>query len=53
MNEDSIYKKYNITIDGKKTYVYALKSLTDEEAKKELKGRFKGSKVGGIKHENN
>ena len=51
MTEESIYKKYNITIDGKKTFVYALKSLTDEEAKKELKGRFKDSKVTGIKHE--
>ena len=50
MTEDSIYKKYNITIDGKKTYVYALKSLTDEEAKKELKGRFKDSKITGIKN---
>ena len=30
----SIYKKYNISIDGKNTYVFALKSLTVEEAKK-------------------
>ena len=37
MTEESIYKKYNLTIDGKKTFVYALKNLTLEEAKKELK----------------
>ena len=49
--EDSIYRKYNLTIDGKKTFVYALKSLTVEEAKKELKLRFKDSKVTGIKSE--
>ena len=35
--EDSIYKKYNLTIDGKKTFVYALKNLTLEEAKKRIK----------------
>ena len=51
MTEESIYKKYNLTIDGKKTFVYALKSLTVEEAKKELKLRFKDSKVTGIKSE--
>ena len=33
----SIYKKYNIAIDGKKTYVFALKNLTIEEAKKQIK----------------
>ena len=50
MTEESIYKKYNLSIDGKKTFVYVLKSLTDEEAKKELKGRFKDSKITGIKN---
>ena len=49
--EESIYRKYNLSIDGKKTFVYALKSLTVEEAKKELKNRFKDSKVTGIKSE--
>ena len=37
MTVDSIYRKYNLTIDGKKTFVYALKSLTVEEAKKRIK----------------
>ena len=49
MAEESIYKKYNLSIDGKKTFVYALKNLTLEEAKKELKNRFKDSKVTLIK----
>ena len=48
---DNFYKKYNLSIDGKKTFVYALKNLTLEEAKKELKDRFKDSKVTGIKSE--
>ena len=48
----SIYKKYNIAIDGKKTYVFALKSLTVEEAKKELKTRFNSSKITNIKESN-
>ena len=51
MTEESIYKKYNLSIDGKKTIDYALKNLTLEEAKKELKDRFKDSKVTGIKSE--
>ena len=51
MAEESIYKKYNLSIDGKKTFVYALKNLTLEEAKKELNDRFKDSKVTGIKSE--
>jgi len=49
MTEQSIYKKYNVTIDGKKTYIFALKNLTLEEAKKEIKGRFTPSKITGIK----
>ena len=49
MTFESIYKKYNLSIDGKKTYVFALKSLTLEEAKKEIKGRFTPSKITGIK----
>ena len=49
MTFESIYKKYNLSIDGKKTFVYALKNLTLEEAKKELKNRFKPSKITGIK----
>ena len=36
MAEESIYKKYNLSIDGKKTFVYALKNLTLEEAKKNV-----------------
>ena len=36
---------------AKITFVYALKNLTLEEAKKELKLRFKDSKVTGIKSE--
>tara|TARA_X000001382_G_C3171711_1_gene179763 strand:+ start:2070 stop:2222 length:153 start_codon:yes stop_codon:yes gene_type:complete len=48
----SIYKKYNITIDGKKTYVFALKNLTTEEAKKQIKERFKPSKITNIKESN-
>ena len=49
MTFESIYKKYNLSIDGKKTFLYALKSLSLEEAKKELKNRFKDSKVTLIK----
>ena len=52
MAEESIYKKYNLSIDGKKTFVYALKNLTLEEAKKELKDRFKSSKITNIKESN-
>lgn len=48
----SIYKKYNIEIDGKKTYVFALKNLTTEEAKKQIKERFKSSKITNIKESN-
>tara|TARA_Y200000002_G_scaffold349553_1_gene326268 strand:+ start:520 stop:675 length:156 start_codon:yes stop_codon:yes gene_type:complete len=48
----SIYKKYNIAIDGKKTYVFALKNLTIEEAKKQIKERFKPSKITNIKESN-
>ena len=33
MTFESIYKKYNLSIDGKKTFLYALKSLSLEEAK--------------------
>ena len=49
MEHKTIYKKYNVTIDGKKTYIFALKNLTLEEAKKEIKGRFTPSKITGIK----
>ena len=49
MTFESIYKKYDVSINGKKTYLYALKNLSFEEAKKELKDRFKPSKVTSIK----
>jgi len=49
MVEESTYKKYNITLDGKKTYVFACKNLTTAEATKDIKSRFKESKVTQVK----
>ena len=49
MTFESIYKKYDVSINGKKTYLYALKNLSFDEAKKELKSRFRPSKVTSIK----
>ena len=45
-------KQIVIAIDGKKTYVFALKNLTTEEAKKQIKERFKSSKITNIKESN-
>ena len=47
--EDSIYKKYNLTIDGKKTFVYASRWLSDKLAKEDIKNRFDDSKDTNIK----
>lgn len=49
VEQESIYKKYNITLDGKKTYVFACKNLTTAEATKDIKSRFKESKVTQVK----
>ena len=49
MVEESTYKKYNITLDGKKTYVFACKNLTTAEATKDIKSRFKPYKVTKVK----
>ena len=52
MEHKTIYKKYNITLDGKKTYLFALRNLTLDEAKQDIKSRFKPSKITNIKESN-
>ena len=49
MVEQTQYKKYRITLDGKPTYVYACKNLTEKEAKEDIKSRFGTSKITNIK----
>jgi len=49
MTEETQYKKYTLKIDGKPTYVYACKNLTEKEAKEDLKNRFGTSKITNIK----
>ena len=49
MVEQTQYKKYTITLDGKNTYVYASKFLNLREAKEDIKSRFGTSKVTNIK----
>ena len=43
------YKKYTLKLDGKDTFVYASKNLTEKEAKEDIKSRFGTSKVTNIK----
>ena len=52
VEQKTIYKKYNITLDGKKTYLFALRNLTLDEAKQDIKSRFKLSKITNIKESN-
>ena len=52
MEHKTIYKKYNITLDGKKTYLFALRNLTLDKAKQDIKSRFKLSKITNIKESN-
>ena len=52
MEHKTIYKKYNITLDGKKTYLFALRNLTLDEAKQDIKSRFKSSKITNITESN-
>ena len=49
MTEETQYKKYTLKIDGKPTYVYACKNLTEKEAKADIKNRFAPDKVTNIK----
>ena len=42
-------KKYTLKLDGKDTFVYASKNLTEKEAKEDIKNRFDNSKVTNIK----
>ena len=49
MTEETQYKKYTLKIDGKPTYVYACKNLTEKEAKEDIKNRFGTSKITNIK----
>ena len=46
---ESQYKKYTLTLDGQKTFVYASKHLTEKEAKTDIKKRFEPSKVTNVK----
>ena len=43
------YKKYTLKLDGKDTFVYASRNLTEKEAKEDIKKRFDNSKVTNIK----
>ena len=43
------YKKYTLILNGKSTFVYASKHLTEKEAKEDIKNRFDNSKVTNIK----
>ena len=49
VEQESIYKKYNISLNGKDTFVYACKNLTTAEATKDIKLRFKPYKVTKVK----
>tara|TARA_B100000035_G_scaffold136849_1_gene116634 strand:+ start:379 stop:537 length:159 start_codon:yes stop_codon:yes gene_type:complete len=49
VEQESIYKKYNINLNGKDTFVYACKNLTTAEATKDIKSRFKPYKVTKVK----
>ena len=49
MVEETQYKKYMLSLDGKSTYVYASKFLNLKEAKEDIKSRFNPSKVTNIK----
>ena len=49
MVEQTQYKKYRITLDGKDTYAYASKFLNLKEAKEDIKSRFGTSKITNIK----
>ena len=49
VEQESIYKKYNINLNGKDTFVYASRNLTEKEAKEDIKNRFDNSKVTNIK----
>ena len=49
MNEESQYKKYTLVLNGKSTFVYASKHLTEKEAKTDIKNRFAPDKVTNIK----
>jgi len=49
MNEESQYKKYTLTLNGKPTFVYASKHLTEKEAKEDIKSRFTPDKVTNVR----
>ena len=49
MVEQTQYKKYTITLDGKNTYVYASKFLNLKEAKEDIKNRFAPDKVTNVR----
>ena len=40
VKEKSEYVRYDISIDGKKTFVYASRWLSDKLAKEDIKNRF-------------
>jgi len=49
MVEQTQYKKYTLSLDGKSTYVYASKNLSLKEVKEDVKNRFSSNKVTNIK----
>jgi len=49
VKEKSEYVRYDISIDGKKTFVYASRWLSDKLAKEDIKNRFDNCKVTNIK----
>tara|TARA_Y100001938_G_C8057036_1_gene415017 strand:- start:941 stop:1099 length:159 start_codon:yes stop_codon:yes gene_type:complete len=46
---ESQYQRYDIVLDGKKTYVYASKHMTKQEATKDIKNRFRPMIVTKVK----
>ena len=49
VKEKSEYVRYDISIDGKKTFVYASRWWSDKQAKEDIKSRFDDCKVTNIK----
>ena len=49
MVEQTQYKKYTLVLNGKSTFVYASKHLTEKEAKEDIKNRFAPDKVTNVR----
>tara|TARA_Y100001970_G_C14146211_1_gene809959 strand:- start:788 stop:943 length:156 start_codon:yes stop_codon:yes gene_type:complete len=49
MSEESQYKKYTLSLDGRDTFVYAFKYYNLKQAREDIKTRFGSSKITNIK----